>query len=65
MLGAIYGDIIGSWYELYATKNYNFPLNSKSVQMILLWRVSLEVLRKLFTKKSPKILSFSVCKGLT
>ena len=30
MLGAIYGDIIGSWYEAYATKDYNFPFHSKS-----------------------------------
>ncbi|MDE5582329.1 MAG: ADP-ribosylglycohydrolase family protein [Ruminococcus sp.] len=30
MLGAVYGDIIGSWYEAYATKDYNFPFNSKS-----------------------------------
>lgn len=30
MLGAVYGDIIGSWYESYATKDYNFPFHSKS-----------------------------------
>lgn len=30
MLGAVYGDIIGSWYEAHATKNYNFPFHSKS-----------------------------------
>lgn len=30
MLGAVYGDIIGSWYEAYATKDYNFPFHSKS-----------------------------------
>lgn len=30
MLGAVYGDIIGSWYESHTTKNYNFPFHSKS-----------------------------------
>ena len=30
MLGAVYGDIIGSWYESYATKDYNFPFHNKS-----------------------------------
>lgn len=30
MLGAVYGDVIGSWYESYATKDYNFPFHSKS-----------------------------------
>lgn len=30
MLGAIYGDIIGSWYESYTTKDYNFPLHRES-----------------------------------
>lgn len=27
MLGAIYGDIIGSYYEIHSTKDYNFELN--------------------------------------
>lgn len=30
MLGAVYGDIIGSWYESHTTKNYNFPFHIKS-----------------------------------
>lgn len=30
MLGAIYGDIIGSWYEGHPTKDYNFPLLKQS-----------------------------------
>lgn len=28
MLGAIFGDIVGSVYEFNNTKNYNFPLLS-------------------------------------
>ena len=27
MFGAIYGDIIGSYYEVHSTKEYNFPFN--------------------------------------
>ena len=30
MLGAIYGDIIGSYYEVHCTKNYNFEFDSSS-----------------------------------
>ena len=30
MFGAIYGDIIGSYYEIHCTKNYNFELNKNS-----------------------------------
>ncbi len=30
MLGAIYGDIIGSYYEVHCTKDYDFPLNKES-----------------------------------
>jgi len=30
MLGAVYGDIIGSWYEAHSTKDYNFPLLKQS-----------------------------------
>ena len=26
MFGAVYGDIIGSYYELHCTKDYNFKL---------------------------------------
>lgn len=29
MFGAIYGDIIGSYYELHCTKNYNFPFRNE------------------------------------
>ena len=30
MFGAIYGDIIGSYYEVHSTKEYNFPLQRDS-----------------------------------
>ena len=30
MFGAIYGDIIGSYYEVHGTKNYDFPLQKDS-----------------------------------
>lgn len=30
MLGAVYGDIIGSYYEVHSTKDYNFELNRNS-----------------------------------
>jgi ADP-ribosylglycohydrolase len=30
MFGAIYGDVIGSYYELHTTKNYNFDFHSES-----------------------------------
>ena len=30
MLGAVYGDIIGSYYEVHSTKDYNFPLQKES-----------------------------------
>ena len=30
MFGAVFGDIIGSYYELHCTKNYDFPLNKSS-----------------------------------
>ncbi|MBQ8861422.1 MAG: ADP-ribosylglycohydrolase family protein [Clostridia bacterium] len=30
MFGAIYGDIIGSYYEVHSTKDYNFPLHKYS-----------------------------------
>ena len=30
MLGAVYGDIIGSYYEVHSTKNYDFELNRNS-----------------------------------
>ena len=30
MFGAIYGDILGSYYESFATKDYNFPFHSRS-----------------------------------
>lgn len=30
MFGAIYGDIIGSYYEVHSTKDYNFPFNKYS-----------------------------------
>lgn len=30
MLGAVYGDIIGSYYEHHATNDYNFPLQNQS-----------------------------------
>ena len=30
MLGAIYGDIIGSYYEVHCTKDNDFPLNKES-----------------------------------
>lgn len=30
MFGAIYGDIIGSYYELHCTKNYDFEFNNQS-----------------------------------
>lgn len=30
MFGAIYGDIIGSYYELHCTKNYDFPFEKSS-----------------------------------
>ncbi|MDE6780123.1 MAG: ADP-ribosylglycohydrolase family protein [Ruminococcus sp.] len=30
MLGAVYGDIIGSWYEAHSTNDYNFPLLKQS-----------------------------------
>ncbi|MCM1506731.1 MAG: ADP-ribosylglycohydrolase family protein [Ruminococcus flavefaciens] len=30
MLGAVYGDIIGSYYEHHSTKNYDFPLQNQS-----------------------------------
>ncbi|MDE6501333.1 MAG: ADP-ribosylglycohydrolase family protein [Ruminococcus sp.] len=30
MLGAVYGDVIGSWYEGHSTKDYNFPLLKQS-----------------------------------
>lgn len=31
MLGAVYGDIIGSYYEVHCTKDYNFELHRESV----------------------------------
>ena len=30
MFGAIYGDIIGSYYEIHCTKDYNFEFNKDS-----------------------------------
>ncbi len=30
MFGAIYGDVIGSYYEVHTTKNYNFDFHSES-----------------------------------
>ena len=30
MFGAVYGDVIGSYYEVHCTKNYNFELNQDS-----------------------------------
>lgn len=30
MLGAIYGDVIGSYYEVHCTKDYNFPFEETS-----------------------------------
>lgn len=30
MFGAIYGDVLGSYYEVHCTKNYNFPFNKDS-----------------------------------
>ncbi|MBO5104862.1 MAG: ADP-ribosylglycohydrolase family protein [Ruminococcus sp.] len=30
MLGAVYGDITGSYYEVHCTKDYNFPLRRES-----------------------------------
>ena len=30
MFGAIYGDIIGSYYEVHCTKNYNFEFHKDS-----------------------------------
>lgn len=30
MFGAIYGDIVGSYYEVHCTKNYDFPLHPDS-----------------------------------
>ena len=30
MLGAIYGDVIGSYYEVHCTKDYNFDFNKES-----------------------------------
>lgn len=30
MLGAVYGDIIGSYYEMHSTKDYNFELRRES-----------------------------------
>ncbi|MDE6732593.1 MAG: ADP-ribosylglycohydrolase family protein [Oscillospiraceae bacterium] len=30
MWGAVYGDIIGSYYEVHSTKNFNFPFQSSS-----------------------------------
>lgn len=31
MFGAVYGDIIGSYYEIHCTKDYNFELHRESV----------------------------------
>lgn len=30
MFGAIYGDVIGSYYEVHCTKDYNFVFNQDS-----------------------------------
>ena len=30
MYGAVYGDVIGSYYELHPTKDYHFPLQPQS-----------------------------------
>ena len=30
MFGAIYGDVIGSYYEVHCTKDYNFEFNKDS-----------------------------------
>ena len=30
MFGAIYGDVIGSYYEVHCTKDYNFGFNVDS-----------------------------------
>ena len=30
MFGAIYGDVIGSYYEIHCTKNYDFPFENDS-----------------------------------
>ena len=30
MLGAVYGDIIGSYYEVHCTKDFDFPLMPES-----------------------------------
>ena len=30
MFGAIYGDVIGSYYEVHCTKNYDFEFNKES-----------------------------------
>ena len=30
MFGAIYGDVIGSYYEVHCTKDYNFPFENDS-----------------------------------
>ena len=30
MFGAIYGDVIGSYYEVHCTKNYDFPFENDS-----------------------------------
>ena len=31
MFGAIYGDVIGSYYEVHHTKNYDFEFNNDSI----------------------------------
>ena len=30
MFGAVYGDVIGSYYEVHCTKNYSFPFEKDS-----------------------------------
>ena len=32
MFGAIYGDVIGSYYEVHCTKDYNFEFKKRSLQ---------------------------------
>lgn len=31
MLGAVIGDVVGSVYEFHNTRDYNFPIDRKSV----------------------------------
>mgnify|MGYP003292749257 CR=1 FL=1 len=41
MFGAIYGDVIGSYYEVHYTKNYDFEFNKENYRQRIIELVKL------------------------